>query len=217
MFKKITITLLVALFLCSVLSAAGTSEESQLLRKAAANYVQYKPSTRSALLEKLDLNGAIIKEANAKASYQWGRTAKRVLEGDESIFKLLDSTYDGILYTPHVDSTSYEYVGDQNIDGKVIAIYETEIEADIAEFFYDAIGTGDVQEREYVIGIDRESANINYQIAKYSANGYDVVQTAYFSDGVPHTIITELYKDSINSIAFIHDIENLKITETLSY
>ena len=226
----------IALFLMALtaasLMAAGVTEEESLLKEAEALYKSAKPQMRDAKMETLGLDGAAVGTSEARADYVWGRTAKRIIMGDEKIFALLDGVYDGILYTPITDRSDHEaseikYLRDEVIDGKNAAIYSIEIAVDEEVFFYNTLQNtniigGDSTDGTdgtllYELAIDRATAEIIYQIGEYEMNGYSVKQSAYFDGNRPSTIVTELHKDSIKTRALIHDIENYKITEAFSY
>ena len=222
MVKKTLLFTLIALIGVAVLSASGVSEQDKLLEAAKDSLIVKKPLSREADYERYNLNGDIVETKDAKGIYKWEKTAKRTIEGDKEIFSILDSIYDGILYTPLTNSKdhiscSVSYAKESTINEKAVSVYNFKITVDQSVLFYETLTASGEITIKYEIGIYNEDAKIAYQIAKFSLDEVDYKQTATYKNGVPIEIVTEGYSDKINTYALIHDIENFKITKTITY
>ncbi len=220
--KRMFSLVLIALAAISFLTAAGTSEEAKLINLAESVYISYKPESRVAEMEKYGLDDELLEASNAAAFYNWGRTAERVTTGDDRIFNLLDKIYDGILYSPlsdlsSLDSVSYQYLGDISYDGKAASVFDVDASVNEAELFYQTLLPTEVIDIDYEIAIDKNTGRVLYQIGSFERDGYDIIQTAYFKNGLPTTIVTEAYRDRIPSMPLIYEIDNIKITESIAY
>lgn len=220
--KRMFSLVLIALAAISFLTAAGTSEEAKLINLAESVYISYKPESRVAEMEKYGLDDELLEASNAAAFYNWGRTAERVTTGDDRIFNLLDKIYDGILYSPlldlsSLDSVSYQYLGDISYDGKAASVFDVDASVNEAELFYQTLFPTEVIDIDYEIAIDKNTGRVLYQIGSFERDGYDIIQTAYFENGLPTTIVTEAYRDRIPSMPLIHEIDNIMITESIAY
>ena len=86
-----------------------------------------------------------------------------------------------------------------------------------AELFYQTLLPTEVIDIDYEIAIDKNTGRVLYQIGSFERDGYDIIQTAYFKNGLPTTIVTEAYRDRIPSMPLIYEIDNIKITESIAY